>query len=102
MAGHVVTSAAVEDSVTRVHDLEVVLVGMMQRRGRHDCDRRISERWWCGERRRLETLAGERFGQRLDVGVSHESETIANGTPPGEAMTTPIEQITVTATRCLV
>ena len=75
---------------------------MMQRRGRHDRDRRISERWWFGERRRLEALAGERFGQRLDVGVSHERETINSGMSPGEAMTTAIEQITVIGTRRLV
>ena len=68
---------------------------MMQRRGRHYRNRCISERRRCGERRRLETLARERFGQRLDVGVSYESETITSGMPPGEAMTTPIEQIAV-------
>jgi len=83
VAGHVVASAVVEDAVTRVHDREVVLVGMMQRRGRHDRDRRISKRWWCGERRCLKALAGERFGQGLDVGVRHEGETINSGTPPG-------------------
>ena len=37
----------------------------------------------------------------LAIRDTGRSETIASGTPPGEAMTTPIEQITVSGTRHL-
>ena len=75
VAGHVVATVAVEDPIARVHRIEVVLVGMVQRRRRDEGHGGLRKRTWCRECGVLDGFAGEVFGQSLDVRVSHESES---------------------------